>query len=48
LRRRTPQRTDNTELLVAIQILDGVAVAISGVVSVLVIADLTEATDGST
>ncbi len=36
--------TDNTELLVAIQILDGVAAAIFGVVSVLVIADLTEAT----
>jgi MFS family permease len=34
--------TDNTELLVAIQLLDGVAAAIFGVVSVLVIADLTQ------
>jgi predicted MFS family arabinose efflux permease len=34
--------TDNTELLVAIQVLDGVAAAIFGVVSVLVIADLTK------
>jgi predicted MFS family arabinose efflux permease len=34
--------TDNTGLLVAIQILDGVAAAIFGVVSVLVIADLTK------
>jgi MFS family permease len=33
--------TDNTELLVAIQLLDGLAAAIFGVVSVLVIADLT-------
>jgi len=33
--------TDNTGLLVAIQLLDGVAAAIFGVVSVLVIADLT-------
>jgi predicted MFS family arabinose efflux permease len=33
--------TDNTVLLVAIQVLDGVAAAIFGVVSVLVIADLT-------
>jgi predicted MFS family arabinose efflux permease len=33
--------TSNTELLVAIQILDGVAAGIFGVVSVLVIADLT-------
>ena len=36
--------TDNTELLVAIQLLDGVAAAIFGVVSVLVIADLTQGT----
>jgi predicted MFS family arabinose efflux permease len=34
--------TDNTMLLVAIQLLDGVAAAIFGVVSVLVIADLTK------
>jgi MFS family permease len=36
--------TSNTELLVAIQILDGIAAAIFGVVSVLVIADLTRGT----
>ena len=36
--------TDNTECLIAIQILDGVAAAIFGVVSVLVIADLTQGT----
>jgi MFS family permease len=36
--------TSNTDALVAIQILDGVAAAIFGVVSVLVIADLTEGT----
>jgi MFS family permease len=36
--------TSNTELLVAIQILDGVAAGIFGVVSVLVIADLTRGT----
>lgn len=36
--------TSNTELLVAIQVLDGVAAAIFGVVSVLVIADLTRGT----
>jgi predicted MFS family arabinose efflux permease len=34
--------TDNTVMLVAIQLLDGVAAAIFGVVSVLVIADLTK------
>ena len=34
--------TDNSTALVAIQILDGVAAAIFGVVSVLVIADLTK------
>lgn len=34
--------TNNTELLIAIQILDGVGVGIFGVVSVLVIADLTK------
>jgi predicted MFS family arabinose efflux permease len=34
--------TENTSALVAIQILDGVAAAIFGVVSVLVIADLTQ------
>jgi xanthine/uracil permease len=34
--------TENTGALVAIQILDGVAAAIFGVVSVLVIADLTQ------
>jgi predicted MFS family arabinose efflux permease len=34
--------TDSTPLLVAIQVLDGVAAAIFGVVSVLVIADLTK------
>jgi MFS family permease len=34
--------TDDTKLLVAIQVLDGVAAAIFGVVSVLVIADLTK------
>jgi predicted MFS family arabinose efflux permease len=36
--------TVNTECLIAIQILDGVAAAIFGVVSVLVIADLTQGT----
>ena len=36
--------TDNTVALVAIQILDGVAAGIFGVVSVLVIADLTQGT----
>jgi predicted MFS family arabinose efflux permease len=36
--------TDNTVTLVAIQILDGVAAGIFGVVSVLVIADLTQGT----
>jgi predicted MFS family arabinose efflux permease len=36
--------TSNTELLVAIQVLDGVAAGIFGVVSVLVIADLTRGT----
>jgi predicted MFS family arabinose efflux permease len=36
--------TNNTELLVAIQVLDGVGAGIFGVVSVLVIADLTEGT----
>jgi predicted MFS family arabinose efflux permease len=36
--------THNTEALVAIQILDGVAAGIFGVVSVLVIADLTQGT----
>ena len=36
--------TANTEALVAIQILDGVAAGIFGVVSVLVIADLTKGT----
>ena len=36
--------TSNTSLLVAIQILDGVGAGIFGVVSVLVIADLTRGT----
>ena len=36
--------TNNTELLVAIQLLDGIGAGIFGVVSVLVIADLTEGT----
>jgi MFS family permease len=36
--------TSNTEFLVAIQVLDGVGAGIFGVVSVLVIADLTEGT----
>ena len=36
--------TDNTYLLVAIQVLDGIAAGIFGVVSVLVIADLTRGT----
>jgi predicted MFS family arabinose efflux permease len=36
--------TDNTTLLVAIQILDGIGAGIFGVVSVLVIADLTQGT----
>jgi predicted MFS family arabinose efflux permease len=36
--------TSATDALVAIQILDGIAAAIFGVVSVLVIADLTEGT----
>jgi MFS family permease len=36
--------TQNTNALVAIQILDGIAAAIFGVVSVLVIADLTKGT----
>jgi MFS family permease len=36
--------TANTTLLVAIQVLDGIAAAIFGVVSVLVIADLTRGT----
>jgi MFS family permease len=36
--------TDATSSLVAIQILDGIAAAIFGVVSVLVIADLTKGT----
>jgi MFS family permease len=36
--------TDNTVALVAIQVLDGVAAGIFGVVSVLVIADLTQGT----
>ena len=36
--------TDNTVALVAIQILDGVGAGIFGVVSVLVIADLTQGT----
>jgi len=48
--RRTPIRgvlytlTANTALLVAIQVLDGVGAGIFGVVSVLVIADLTRGT----
>lgn len=36
--------TNNTKLLVAIQVLDGMGVGIFGVVSVLVIADLTKGT----
>jgi MFS family permease len=36
--------TSNTELLVAIQVLDGIGAGIFGVVSVLVIADLTRGT----
>ena len=36
--------TNNTELLVAIQVLDGIGAGIFGVVSVLVIADLTKGT----
>ena len=36
--------TDNTSALVAIQVLDGVGAGIFGVVSVLVIADLTQGT----
>jgi MFS family permease len=36
--------TTNTALLVAIQVMDGIAAAIFGVVSVLVIADLTRGT----
>jgi predicted MFS family arabinose efflux permease len=36
--------TNNTELLVAIQVLDGIGAGIFGVVSVLVIADLTRGT----
>jgi predicted MFS family arabinose efflux permease len=36
--------TDNTVALLAIQLLDGVGAAIFGVVSVLVIADLTQGT----
>jgi hypothetical protein len=39
--------TDNTESLIAIQLLDGVANAIFGVVLILVVADRTRAQAGS-